>query len=497
MKLRKLRISSFLSANLTMGFSTFTRFITGLIKTKFAAVILGTAGVGLVGLGGQIRLLGITLGSLSIGAGFTRRLSAHSTQADEGVRRELLATTFALIVSLNVVLIVICAIFSKPISRWAFGGVAGARYYLIPILVSIFFQSLIGSYLNGVFFARSRLRLLTQASIIGALVEAGAYLLLIHEFGTVGAFWAIALGFATWVILLFVYSRKFEKITDVLPFARARLNRKIAQGLVVDGLIMSAGGTLSYLTVTVIRVRIIQKLGAPANGLYQVALAFTAYYIPYLTNGIWAELFPKVSAESITPSTFADWSEAIRTVAVLAAAIQIALLIAPGTLIHLAYASPFLGSLPIIPIQLLGDFFFLIAQPSIGVTLGLSKFKLYLLLWSVYHLALYVLTLALMRSHGLVGVCLAYLFCNVGFAAYGIGFYFRYAIDAKKTNEAFSTILIIALAGILVSLQVHLFVSGTSGIARASVLLAWGFFVVSAFYFLQERESLKKGGYLQ
>ncbi len=51
------------------GLLSLTRLATGFIRVKLTALLLGTAGVGLLSQATQVQLLGITIGSLSIAAG--------------------------------------------------------------------------------------------------------------------------------------------------------------------------------------------------------------------------------------------------------------------------------------------------------------------------------------------------------------------------------------------------------------------------------------------
>ena len=278
-------------ANVTMGVPTFVRLIAGIAKNKTAALLLGTSGVGIIGLGSQLQMLGVTAGSVSTPTGLIRLLGAALANGDEKSKRDVLGTAFTFQLILNSILFLAGLMLARPLVRWTFGD-SGSISYLIPILVTIPIQSMLASYLIGVFYSYGHLPMLARSMVIASISEAVSYIVLVRYVGIVGAFWGITIGMTCWLLAIAYYATRFETAANLFHF---KLKREYLKELVGTGLIMNLAGLVTYSTTMLIRVRILSSLGASSAGIYQVVLALTAYYIPYFTNGVWSRLMPKIT----------------------------------------------------------------------------------------------------------------------------------------------------------------------------------------------------------
>ncbi|MBI3558627.1 MAG: hypothetical protein HY074_20350 [Deltaproteobacteria bacterium] len=477
--------SAFLAANLILGSSTIVRFAMGIAKTKLSAAILGPAGVGVVGLGVQLETLGCGLATTIVGTGLSTQLSIFLKKKDEQAKYGLLSTAFTLLILTSLVLIGVGFVFERRLAAWAFGD-ASYSHCLVPIFIAIPLHTLVGSFFIRFFYCYGELKYYARASMIAGVVEAVSYIILVRYFGPAGAFWGIALGMSSWLAMCLFFSSRFERLKNIF---KLRITKIYVKELVVSGFVMSAAGSLLYLMNALVRIHIIRVFGAASGGIYQVVLALSAYYLPYLTNGVWARLNPKVSAEGLGAEVMYEWTEALCLIAILAAAAQLGLMWVVRFFVSIVYTKAFLDAVPIVPIQLLGDFFYLIAQPALGVVLGLSRMRTYFVVWVIYIGTQYGLTLLLSQLIGLRGVAVAYLVSNLGLACYGIVLYAA-AMRRQRRKRILMTLAVLGISGLAVSTGTVFFVSDTALFPKAALLASWGLCVAAVFYFPRVRAAV-------
>lgn len=467
MKLSNPLRSKFLSANATLGVPTLVRLFVGLVKSKTSALLIGTTGVGIVGIGSQIQNLGVSCTSLGASSGLIRELSKCLALKDQTRKRELLGTSFTLQLIVNIPLMIVALLLLRPLARYTFGSEEDFTY-LIPIIATVPLQSVMVSHLWGVFYAHGRLEYLARASVIAALVEAVAYISLVRIYGIAGAFWGITVGMVTWFTFVACFATHLEKARDLFHL---NLKRQFIKELLSTGAIMTMTGALTYLTNALIRIKITHSLGGPFAGIYQVVMALTAYYIPYFTNGVWGRLFPKISAGGLSTEGMYEWSEAMILCAVLAAGIQIVLMAAVGPLVFLIYSRDFASAIPLVPLQFVGDLFYLISVPCLGVIIGLNCMYLYIVIWVLYYGAFYGIAVHLMDRMGLQGPVIAYTLSNLGLFSFCLIFYFR---KSRNSAHLWPTLISVAMSVTAVLIQAALCLHVSSLAARLVMPVIWG-----------------------
>jgi O-antigen/teichoic acid export membrane protein len=450
----------------------------GIAKSKTSALVLGTTGVGIVGIGSQIQNLGVTCTSLGASSSFVRELSKCLAKDDAQGRRELLGTSFTLQLIVNVPVVILALLFIRPLARFTFGNPEDYGF-LLPILVTVPLQAIMSAHLTSVFYAHGKLQYLARASVIAAVSEAVAFISLVRFFGVAGAFWGITIGMAVWFSILAWFATRLESVRDLFHI---NLTRRYLKELVNTGAIMTIAGAVTYLTNAMIRIKITQSLGGSFAGIYQVVVALTAYYIPYFTNGVWGRLFPKVSAGGLCAESKYEWSEAMILTSILAGGVQIVLMVIVGPLVSAFYSRDFGSAVPLAPLQFIGDLFYLVSVPCVGVIVGLNRMYLYVVIWLVYYGLFYGLAALLMERLGLQGVIIAYVSSNLALVGFSVAYFLRKCRGSRHlwpTLASFgaSTAAVMAQAALCLHdtpLALKLLLPGLWGLVGAAVLLSPG-----------------------
>lgn len=170
---------------------------------------------------------------------------------------------------------------------------------------------------------------------------------------------------------------------------------------------------MTYGALLYLRAGVAQKLGEEYNGFYQVLLMFSAYYLPFLTSGIWAELFPKISRHGMNEETWKNWASSMVLGAWIGCAVELAMLVAPHSLVHVFYTKDFTRAVHAIPGELVGDFFFLLVQPCLAYFVGRGHYKTFLVQTVLYNAVLLGVGLLGMTRWGLPAVTGAYCAGNL------------------------------------------------------------------------------------
>lgn len=464
-----------LRANVVMGLGTGARILAGLVKTKIAALFLGATGLSMIGIGGQVQLLGLTWGSLSISAGFIRSYGA--VLSDRRRRREVLATSFTVLCLTNLVMVAAVLMNRHWISSMLFGQ-PGKEALVAALLIAIPSQVLIGAYLQGVLYVHGRYDDWSRANAAGALVELGAFVAGTLLFGLEGAFWAIALAGSCWALMVLHYCRKVESLRDLFSFG---FSLEVARGLAGSSLATSATSTFAYFSGMLVRVRLLSVFGGEEAGAYQAVCVISGLYTQLIMNGIWASLYPLAGSSPGKKELDAAWSESLTVTAGLSALFQSAILVAPTLVLTLFFSRGFLHATGFLGWQLIGDYFFLIAQPGLAVLLSSGRFREYATAWCSFYAFSVILPIIASPALGPQAVVVAYALLSGCLAAYSISLFLRRnpAIGRYfwKAQAAFGLLAIAPAFSFVFRPEWRLGQAAISALCLGAALLLFSFYV--------------------
>lgn len=410
-----------LRAGFSVGAGTFVRMVAGFAKTKLAALWLGASGVGLLGIGGQVQLLGITWGSLSISAGFIRSYGQTLAAGQERARREVLATAFSILCLTNTLLVLVMVLFHRAIGGQLFGA-AGSPQLVLAAALGIPFQALIGAYLQGILYAHDRYDSWSRANAMGAVIELALFVAGAWWFGVAGAFWALGIGMVFWAGCVLRECLKVERLGNIFALG---FSRRVLGLLAAASSATIATSTFAYLAGMLIRVKLLDRFGADVNGAYQASAIISGLYTQLVLNSIWASLYPAAGRPGTKESLDARWAESLLVTAGAAAFFQVSILLAPALLTAVIFRTGFTGVGEFLVWQLWGDFFFLLAQPGLAVLLGRGKFRAYAAIWCSYYALTVAVPLLLFDRMGAIAVNVAYLGLSFGLAAVSLAVFLR------------------------------------------------------------------------
>lgn len=274
-----------------IGGSSVATMALGVARTKAIALLLGPAGVGLLGLYGSIVDLAQSLAGLGVSDSGVRQIAAAagSGEADRIARTAVvLRRTSFVIGGFGALLLVV---FSEEISTLTFGGAHQATAVAL-LSVAVFLRLVAAAQaalLQGLRRISDLARLGAWAALFGTLVTIPAVYYLREE-GIALSLVAVA---ATGIVTSWWYARRVSirtppmPLSEIWPEASALLKLGVA-------FMISSFSTLG--SVYAIRITVLRTVGVEEAGLYQAAWALGSLYLVVILHAMGADFYPRLAA---------------------------------------------------------------------------------------------------------------------------------------------------------------------------------------------------------
>lgn len=386
------------------GGASIINILLGIVRTKVMAVVLGPAGVGLVGLYTTITALASTLAGMGIGNSGVRQIAEAAGSGDQARIARTVKTLRRSSLALGALGALLLAALSHPISVLTFGD--GEHAVAIMLLgLSVFFGT-VSAGQAALIQGLRRIADLAKQNVLGALVGTVLGLPLIWFWGERGIVPLLILVPATGLLFSWWFARRVPvapislTVRESVGEARALLGLGVA--FMVSGLMMAA---VAYVT----RLLIVRHLGLEAAGHYTAAYTLSGLYAGFILQAMGADFYPRLTA-------VADDHAAVNRL--VNEQTEIALLMAvPGILatltfapwvIRVFYAGAFEPAGAVLQWQALGILGRVISWPMGFVVLAKGERKLFLLCETLAFTLQIVLVWSFVVHFGIRGAGMAF-----------------------------------------------------------------------------------------
>ena len=280
-----------LKSSAMVGGSSVVNIGIGIVRTKAMAVLLGPAGVGLMGLYGSIADLTQSVAGMGINNSGVRQI-AEAVGSDD---IERVARTAAVLRRTAILLAVAGAIFLVGASPQVSSITFGDDSHTIPLTMlslAVFFQILSDgqtALLNGM----RRIGDLAKIKIFGALFGTMMGIPLVYFFREDGVVPSLVAVAAMSLTVSWWYRRKLTIPTPSLT--TAQVGQEQAALLKLGFAFMSSGIMMMGVTYAV-RILVLRNVGFEAAGLYQSAWALGGLYVGIVLQAMGADFYPRLTA---------------------------------------------------------------------------------------------------------------------------------------------------------------------------------------------------------
>jgi antigen flippase len=274
-----------------IGGSAVVTTATGIFRAKAFALLLGPAGMGLMGLYSSIADLTQSVAELGVNSSGVRQMAEAAGSGD----LSRIAKTAAVLRRTSVVLGLIGGLFliafCRPIAAWTFGSTK----FALPVAclsAAVFFR-LVGDGHTTLIQGMRRIPDLARIAMFGTLFGSIGAVTLAYFFGASGVMPSLVVTAAVTLALAVWYSRKIEIPHTTVTRAELRTEAGALLKLGTAFMLMSAIGTgTSYA----IRIMVRERLGFEAAGLYQSAWALGGLYVAFILQSMGSDFYPRLTA---------------------------------------------------------------------------------------------------------------------------------------------------------------------------------------------------------
>jgi PST family polysaccharide transporter len=416
------------NSSLLIGGSSLITMLVAIARNKVAAVFLGPAGVGLMGIFASMTSVVWTLVAMGISTSGVREIAEAVGSCDESRVARTVTALRRVISRLGLLGALLLAAFSIPISRITFG--TADRAGTIVVLSVVILAGAVAEGQIARLQGFRRIGDLSRAAVLGAILTLALTIPVVYIWRDDSVVPLLLLASLAGLFSSWWYARRIQVaqvsmdwravVREVQPWLRLGL-ASMSSALMVAG--------IAY----VVRLVIARQLGFEAAGIFQSATTLSAVYCGFILSAMAADFLPRLSAVAGDDDTCNRFVNEQVEVGLLLAFPGICGSIAfSPVIIQLLYSPQFEPATDVLRWQVLGTFLRVASWP-LGYML-IAKRKALLYFWTElsYNLLYVGLIWIGVRLWGLPGA---------GIAFFGLYIYYcllMYVVTRRLSGFAWS-----------------------------------------------------------
>lgn len=280
-----------LKSSAVIGGSQVVNLAIRIVRTKAMAVLLGPAGVGLMGMYESITNLAQTIAGLGINSSGVRQIAeaVGAGETDRIARTVVVLRRTAILLGILGALLLV--VFSRQMSVLTFGN--GQHTAGVALLSLAVFFGLVSGGQGALIQGMRRISDLAKVGMLGALfgtIISVPMVYILREEGVVPALVGVA---AMSIITSWWYSRKVQIQPSSITVSQVRQE---AAGLLKLGFVFMASGFLTMGANYIVRIIVLRRVGFEAVGLYQSAWGLGGLYMGFILHAMSVDFFPRLTA---------------------------------------------------------------------------------------------------------------------------------------------------------------------------------------------------------
>lgn len=262
-----------------------------IVRTKAMALLLGPAGVGLLGLYTSIAELAQSVAGMGVNSSGVRQIAQAVGSGDE----QRIARTITVVRRTSVVLGALGAAFlvlySRQVATLTFGGAEhGVSVALLSIAV---FLRLVAAAQGAVLQGMRRIADLARMAAWGAFSGTVISIPLVYLYGEAGIVPSIIGTAATTLVTAWWYSRQVR--IELVALTRPQVANE-ASALLKLGFAFMTSGMMAMGAAWAVRVIVLREVGTEAAGLYHAAWVIGGLYVGFILQAMGTDFYPRLTA---------------------------------------------------------------------------------------------------------------------------------------------------------------------------------------------------------
>lgn len=387
--------------------------LLGMIRTKFAAVLIGASGVGLLASFTAIQGIIGAMAGMGIQSSAVREIAAAVGKNDGEVIGRVVHTLRRVCWLTGLIGMATMFLFSTFISQLTFGS---DKYTLdiAALGIVILLTNLSGGQL-AIIQGMRRISDMAYANIYGAILATLATIFLYFSFGLRGIVPALISIAAIQLGLSWYFARDVVVPSVTLTW---RQSFSEANGMVKIGLVFMwtglLGSAVSYLTIALIT----NLVGLQSVGLYSAAFALSGVFINFILNAMGADYYPRLTAlseDKVAVNRLVNQQTEIGLL--LAVPGILATIVLAPWIIEVFYTIEFLPAVKLLQWFTLGCLGRVVSWPIGYLIIALGRGRWFFISETSFTIVHLLLVAIFLYYFGIQGVAIAFFLMYIGYAA--------------------------------------------------------------------------------
>lgn len=393
-----------LKASSIMGGAAGINLLLGMLRVKFAAVFIGTTGVGLISSFGALQGLVGTLAGLGIQSSAVREIAAAVGKGDEqAVGRAVLALRRICWLT-GLVGMAAMMLLAPLLGQLTFGH----RDYTLDIAalgLIILFGNLSGGQMALIQGMR-RIGDMARANIYGAAAGTVAAIGFYAALGLRGIIPTLVAVSAIQLALSFHFARRVPVPKVALTWRQTFAE---AGGMVRLGVLMMANGLMGSAVTYITIALLTQQEGVQAVGLYSAAYALSGVFVGFILNAMGADYYPRLTNAAENKNAINRMvNEQAEIGILLAVPGLLATIIFAPFIILTFYSNEFTPAAELLQWFTLGSLGRVISWPLGYIALARNEKTIYITIETISQVMHVTLVFLGLQLFGLIGVAMAF-----------------------------------------------------------------------------------------
>lgn len=457
--------------------------LIGIIRSKFIAVLLGPAGMGISGLLSSTTGLISSFTSCGLSTSAVRDVSEAHITGDQKRISLIIAVLKRLVWITGLVGALVCLIFAPYWSKLTFGNNDYTIGFIILSLSILITQLTSGQ--NVILQGLQKYAYLAKANLFGNTIGLLITIPLYYYWGINAIVPVLLLSSLTSFLLTSYYSRKIkiESVPLTTPIVK-----KEGKSMLRMGIFISLQSLFAMLVAYIVRIFISNTGGVGEVGLYAAGFTIVNTYVGLIFNAMGTDYYPRLSAVSKENSMMSKLvNEQSEIAIILLSPIIISFIIYIRLIVKILYSNKFIPVEGMIYWAIFAIFFKALSWTISFCFLSKADTKLYF--WSEFSASSYTLLFNIIGYHffGLTGLGISF------FAIYVIYFLQVWIICKKKyqlhLNKNIFKLLIPQFILSVISICLVLFTSSIFKYSVGTLLFFTSCYL--AYYELNKRVNIK------
>ena len=401
--------------------------LIGIVRVKFVAILLGTAGVGIMGLLNAPLQLIVSVTGLGIAFSAVRDISeAHASGDQNGIARTILTLRrWSWFTGLLGAVITIT--FASFLSQWSFGNHDYA-WAFVWLSVTLLLQA-ISKGQSSILQGTRRLKEMAKAGVVGSALGLITSIPLYYWYGLKGIVPAMIVSAITGLFLSWYFSRKVKLETIVFSI-KETYNGGL--GMARLGIYMTIAGFIASFSAYILNAFISNHGGVDQVGLFNAGWGVVGQYTGIVFAAMATDYFPRLSAIHADDGKVMELVRHQGETALLIMTPLLAILIVTMPLVvRLLYTPEFLPIVMFASLTVLGMQFKAVSWAMGYVYLAKGNGQLFLTMEVISGIFVLLLNLVFYNLYGLNGLGISFMF------TYLVGMIFSYLVLKRKYHFSF------------------------------------------------------------